>query len=71
MSIRKAPGPPKIAPKPKTVRKPMIYPKARVQWEYDACDNDEISLKDGQIVEASHPLTPILYYFISSDYERR
>ena len=49
----------------------MIYPKARVQWEYDACDNDEISLKDGQIVEASHPLTPILYYFISSDYERR
>ena len=56
MSIRRAPGPPKIAPKPKTVRKPISYPKARVQWEYDAADNDEISLKEGAVVEVIHTL---------------
>ena len=46
-------GPPKIAPKPKPAPKPKMLPKAKVLWEYDAQDNDEVSLREGQIVEAS------------------
>ena len=44
-------GPPKIAPKPRPAPKPKRNPQARVLYDYDAQDNDEISLKEGQIIE--------------------
>ena len=44
-------GPPKIAPKPRPAPKPKRNPQARVLYDYDAQDNDEISLQEGQIIE--------------------
>ena len=46
-------GPPKIAPKPRPAPKPKRNPQARVLYDYDAQDNDEISLQEGQIIEVN------------------
>ena len=51
LNINQQRGPPKIAPKPRPAPKPKRNPQARVLYDYDAQDNDEISLQEGQIIE--------------------
>lgn len=51
LNVNQQRGPPKIAPKPRPAPKPKRNPQARVLYDYDAQDNDEISLQEGQIIE--------------------
>ena len=51
ISTKKQPAPPRIAPKPKPAPKPKAYPRAKVIYDYTKTDVDEISLKEGDIVE--------------------
>ena len=53
LNVNQQRGPPKIAPKPRPAPKPKRNPQARVLYDYDAQDNDEISLQEGQIIEVN------------------
>ena len=42
-----------MPPKPRPAPKPKTSPKARVLYDYQAGDNDEITLAEGEQVEVS------------------
>ncbi|CBY09421.1 unnamed protein product [Oikopleura dioica] len=42
---------PPARPKPRVAAKPRTYPKARVIYDYNAQDNDELTLREQNIVD--------------------
>lgn len=42
---------PPARPKPRATAMPTVYPKGRVMYDYDAKDIDEITLREGAIIE--------------------
>ena len=63
---------PRMPPKPRPAPKPKSSPKARVLYDYQAGDNDEITLAEGEQVEVSSLVEKlVLNNQIFSDTQRR
>ena len=71
MSInQQQPNRPRMPPKPRPAPKPKSSPKARVLYDYQAGDNDEITLAEGEQVEVRAFIRSVQKTNLNSDTER-